>query len=343
MCLSLLAAVIIGGVFWWFNFFHDFDSDERDAAVQAAIPPPSKTFQIMGSVEPAIVVPSIQRLALSLTNPAEYDSDRLMALNPSYLRFAYGDTSTNRNFLDLCLQVGANPWIIISPAIGEADLETFGSYLGHNADTSQFSNVMIELTNEYGGEDHSSQAADQTFSLIKEAAGPHINLIKAEDREYYYPDWSKAVSDVSGLALAQALIDNTYLNRQPQAVVASAQSDKQWTSTGITTAMLNQILGGSLHKINVQLLKNGKPLEDSGMTLAAFRTGDQWSAAIVSMNDRPIEITLQFPDDELSIPSSMNVLLHTQNAKIDLQPLKKEGRTVTFEMPANAMAVMGSG
>lgn len=59
-------------------------------------------------------------------------------------------------------------------------------------------------------------------------------------------------------------------------------------STGLAVAMLNQVIGGDLHRVDVE-----PPATD--LTVAAYRTAQGWSGAVASIRDVPVPVTLTFP------------------------------------------------
>jgi hypothetical protein len=155
--------------------------------------------------------------------------DMLRQLNPSYIRdwqLQLADTTKNRiadqfgrkcsgfrnwggapaieylysipEVLDLCTQVGANPWIIIPTTLGDEECAAMGLYLGQHADKSKFSDVVIEFGNEnWNGifrsesinyPDILTPVADRLFSHITASAGPNIHLTKVIGGQFANPD-----------------------------------------------------------------------------------------------------------------------------------------------------------
>jgi hypothetical protein len=152
----------------------------------------------------------------------------LKAMRPSYLRDWQGqleDTLENRinvdfgrlswnerlfggdgslsfgysipDVFELCTQVGSKPWIIIPPTLTDAELDAFGTFLSENADTTKFSDIILEFGNENwnwifrsGGipipEAH-GPVADRAFNRILTAAGPDVNIRRFINGQFYNP------------------------------------------------------------------------------------------------------------------------------------------------------------
>jgi hypothetical protein len=154
--------------------------------------------------------------------------DLLRELKPSWLRDwqgQTGDTFTNRiadlyqretyhyrgangegevnfsysisEFLELCKEVHANPWLIVPTTLTDSELIEFGKYLAHQVNESHFAEVILEFANENGN----SQAhlekippvayasmADRAFEHIAAAAGTDVQLRRIITGPYNNPD-----------------------------------------------------------------------------------------------------------------------------------------------------------
>jgi hypothetical protein len=139
---------------------------------------------------------------------------------------------------------------------------------------------------------------------------------------------------VSGSALAKALLEKMALHVSPCNIFCLAQYEtnlsdtkgkvnlwgacrdvsatQRWRPTGLAAAMLNSVLGGSLHKISPTVAPSKQlPPQAKQLTMAAFRSVDHWKAAIVSTNPDPVTVVLQFPEDGLAVPNSFDLLKYT--------------------------------
>lgn len=172
---------------------------------------------------------------------------------------------------------------------------------------------------------------------------------------------------VSGAALAKHLLTNMFNKASPQCVFCLAQimsgtwetkgevplwgivrdvsTTKRFRPTGLAMKMLNEVIGGSLHKIKVEESSS----DAEKLTLAAFRSDGKWSAALVSANGKPVTVAVQFPDDQRSIPSYAKVLDATspfdnnevnEDVKIGKKEVKITGRTVSITLPAYGFAIL---
>jgi hypothetical protein len=99
--------------------------------------------------------------------------------NTSYL---YGLT----DFLSLCQQVGAQPWIVVPPTFYDSELTGLGRYLAREQSTYRFSEIVVEWGNENWNPIFRpasipdpavmAQAANRAFALIRQGAGSAVPL-----------------------------------------------------------------------------------------------------------------------------------------------------------------------
>lgn len=172
--------------------------------------------------------------------------DALKKINPSYIREfpSTGDTWENRiappherktwllrlaggrnetvysyslpDFLSLCQEVGSNPWIILSPTLSNYETQEFGSFLSKYANTTIFSNVILEFGNENWNwlyrptsvpyNKQHGILAEHLFKLITQSAGSNISLEKLVNGQYTAP-WEslkllEQTPNADGLAIA---------------------------------------------------------------------------------------------------------------------------------------------
>lgn len=101
------------------------------------------------------------------------------------------------DFLSLCQQVQANPWIVIPTTLSDEELEGLGNYLAVHANQDQFSEVLVEFGNENWNWLFRSQGiplpashgpvAERAFHLVAKGAGPNVPLRKAINGQYANP------------------------------------------------------------------------------------------------------------------------------------------------------------
>ncbi len=172
--------------------------------------------------------------------------DALKQLNPSYIREfpSTGDTWENRvatpqerktwlmrlaggrseivfsyslpEFLSLCEEVGSNPWIILSPTLSNYETQEFGSFLSKHANTSIFSNVILEFGNENWNwlyrptgipyyKQHGA-LSQHLFELVSHSAGPKVSLEKLVNGQFSAPweslQFLEQTPNADGLAVA---------------------------------------------------------------------------------------------------------------------------------------------
>lgn len=119
-------------------------------------------------------------------------------------------------FLDLCSEVQANPWLIVPTTLSDQELTAFGQFLTQACDQTRFSEVILEFSNEpwnrifrtSGIPSYASHGAvaDRTFQLISAATGPNVNLRKMIKGQYGNPEVTKqflaSASHYDSLAIA---------------------------------------------------------------------------------------------------------------------------------------------
>jgi hypothetical protein len=365
--VTALVIFLLAVVFVNYPSNPSYEPQENQEAALSNVTESPINPSVLLAVDSNVVVPSIQRIGINLPQEdSQYQTDpdgawpeklknMLQAVNPSYLRtrqtnpLSTVDHAALSAVLNLCTQVGANPWIALSSGIEDAELDALGDYLRNNADISLFSNVIIE----FGNENSDEKEYNNSFSRLSDAAGPYVNLTNAMHGNLA-DQWVKET--LSGTDLATALLHKMRENIQPLIVFNLANEssapakdlagnmDLEIGSTQLAAIMLNQIAGGSLHKID---LLNGQddstPAAPSGLTMAAFRSGNEWAAAFASENDSPQTLTVEFPEDGLDLPASILILPNTsssENFNSLNQPLKFDQRKVIFEMPAHSFVVL---
>jgi len=99
-------------------------------------------------------------------------------------------------FLGLCEEVGANPWIIVPPTFSNEDSYKLGQFLALNANTSRFSQVIVEYGNENwnwlyraGGmpyPDIHGVISDKAFQSIVAGANGKVNIRKVINGQFDY-------------------------------------------------------------------------------------------------------------------------------------------------------------
>ncbi len=141
----------------------------------------------------------------------------LTALHPSYLRdwqSQLGDTTANRlatsfarspsryrpdpdgsqqlflyslpDFLALCNQIGAQPWIVVPTTLYDSEFAALGTYLAQAQATYHFSEIVAEFGNENWNSDFRpagienpvpmGQLANRAFATISQSAGSSVPL-----------------------------------------------------------------------------------------------------------------------------------------------------------------------
>lgn len=167
---------------------------------------------------------------------------------------------------------------------------------------------------------------------------------------------------VSGTVLAKKIIDSLLAEADPIMVFNLAQYDSntwdvfgfvnlwgvvrdfgpplRFRPTGLAMIMLNQVIEGEMYRVN----SRDKEVDKADkITSVAFQSKDRWTAAIISSNEMPVEIEMEFFQDNRSIPTSSFTLESispfstnesSENVRIVKRALQAEGRKVKFSVPA---------
>ena len=116
-------------------------------------------------------------------------------------------------FFQLAQAVGAQPWIIIAPTMGDEELGTLGRYLAKQIDVFHFNEMLVEFGNENwnavfrpaGISDFKAhgEAATRAFQQLLAGANNHPALRTIVNGQYVNP-WA-ALKMLDGTANAQAL------------------------------------------------------------------------------------------------------------------------------------------
>jgi hypothetical protein len=188
-------------------------------------------FQASGSTGTAVHLDDVQLGSVSdLANGAWRSQliSTLNALHPGYLRDwqnQLGDTAANRlasifgrgpsrynpdptdsqqnfsysipDFLNLCAQVGATPWIVLPTTLYKSEYTAIGQYLSQAQSTYNFNEIVVEFGDENwnsvfrGGSIQNpvtmGQAANVGFTLLRAAAGSSVPLHLEVNSQYVNP------------------------------------------------------------------------------------------------------------------------------------------------------------
>ena len=108
-------------------------------------------------------------------------------------------------FLELCAAVGAAPWVVAPPLMGDADWRRLGGYLAQEAARHGFREILLEFGNEnwnalfrpagFTSAAMQAQAADRAFALVKAGAAPYRGIVTVVNAQYVDPaSWKRLAS-----------------------------------------------------------------------------------------------------------------------------------------------------
>jgi hypothetical protein len=113
--------------------------------------------------------------------------------NNNAISYLYGLT----DFLALCQQVGAQPWIVVPPTFYDSELTGLGRYLAQQQSTYRFNEIVVEWGNENWNPIFRSasipdpavmgKAANRAFGLIRQGTGPSVPLHMVVNGQFVSP------------------------------------------------------------------------------------------------------------------------------------------------------------
>jgi len=206
----------------------------------------------------------------------------LQDLHPGYLRdwqLQLGDTMPNRlaspfgrspqrwqpdpnnilanfdyglpEFLSLCHQVGAQPWIVLPSTMYDEEFTQFGSYLAAQQSTFGFKEIAVEFGNENwnpmfrGGSIPDPMvmplAANRAFGLIRAAAGSSVPLHLVVNGLFANPQFARAVMPL--VPQADAIDIAPYFLLSMNAIDSTATSLASMFNNSDENSLIPQIQG----------------------------------------------------------------------------------------------------
>ncbi|MFB1488656.1 MULTISPECIES: hypothetical protein [unclassified Thiocapsa] len=259
----------------------------------------------------------------------------------------------------------ANPYaaIKVAAASTKADILAVAPYMLSRLDAADLDRALELLFADDGGrlrEIVAGQPAEQELAVYE--VNLHTTRGDAAD-----DDRAAIVTGAaSGPALAKRLLEAMASGARRQCVYTLAGFDTRVEDTsslvplfGVTrdltrgdrlrptgwaVALLNQVIGGELHRASMTD-------EDGGLLVAPFRGPHGWSVAIVSDAPEPRRLTLRFPDTQFPRPTRGHVLDASEPFKgnetadevrpqpLAVRPIGKDRIRVT--VPAYSLVVLG--
>ncbi|EGV17699.1 hypothetical protein [Thiocapsa marina] len=259
----------------------------------------------------------------------------------------------------------ANPYAAgkVAAASTKADILAVAPYMLSRLDAVDGDRALELLFEDDGGrleEITGRQPAEQELAVYEVNLHTTRGDIAADDRA------AIVTGAASGPALAKRLLEAMALGARRQCVYTLAGFDTRLEGnaglvplfgvtrdltrsdrlrpTGWAIALLNQVIGGDLHRASMTE-------EDTGLHVATFRGAQGWSVAIVSDAPEPRRLTLRFPDTQSPRPTGGYVLDASEpfkgNETVDEvrpQPLavRSLGKTrIRVTVPAYSLVVLG--
>jgi hypothetical protein len=123
-------------------------------------------------------------------------------------------------FLSLCRETDANPWLILPPTFSNYECHKFGLYLSKHANRDVFSEVILEFGNENWNwlrrpaaipyDKQHGTLANRLFNIVEKAAGQSVHLLTLINGQYTAPwqsiDFLDSAENADGLALAPYIL-----------------------------------------------------------------------------------------------------------------------------------------
>lgn len=245
----------------WKRYAYRFDSDDTGAADILTL-----AFEIEGG-EALLDDVSLGELQAGPGGFRKEVAALLRQLRPGYLRDwqgQLGDTLENRlaapyarhpvryrpgeaeqlylyglpEFLELCAAVGAQPWVVAPPLMGDAEWRAFGAYLARMAAQYRFREILLEFGNEnwnplfrpggFVAEAAQAQAADRAFRLVKAGAGGYNGIVTLVNAQFVNAaSWGRLAGlsrEAARVAVAPYFL-YTLERATPQGAAAAAFTD----------------------------------------------------------------------------------------------------------------------
>ncbi|POZ53752.1 hypothetical protein AADEFJLK_00793 [Methylovulum psychrotolerans] len=164
-------------------------------------------------------------------------------------------------FLQLAATVGAQPWVVVPPTLGDEELQQFGRYLASQADVWHFKEVLVEFGNENWNSvfrpagipayQAHGEAATRAFRYLLEGANHHSALHTVVNGQYVNP-WLSA-KYLGGVSNAQTLAVAPYflfkLNADDDLLSKLFSQDDFYRETRDATRMQGKEL--SVYEVNL--------------------------------------------------------------------------------------------
>jgi len=213
-----------------------------------------------------------------------------------------------------------------------------------------------------------STLSDELFYRGKSFAIAEINLHATRGDAKHYERNRVVTGRASGSSLAKQIIESLYAGADPVMVHNLGQFDTvAWEvedfvnlfgvvrdfgppvlfrPTGLVVVMLNQVISGNMYPL---MPINSDIKVPSFITAAAFKTPDYWSVAVVSAQDKPINLCIAFPDDGHPIATKVLALDSNdpfdtnefeKNVEIIKSPAQINERIVNFTVPEWGFVVL---
>lgn len=261
----------------------------------------------------------------------------------------------------------SNQFLINTPAANTIAIAPYFFYQLNKGATQD--KILSDLFLNDGG------MMDETYAnakqINKNMAVYEVNLHTTEGDAPGVERDKADVGAASGTALAKRILESLLAGANPVMIYNLSQYDsnawniqdfvKLWGITrdfgvsnrlrpqALIMKMLNQVIAGDLYKVKPVNAATG---ETNDLTIVAFKTPNNgWTAAAVSTHATPLDVALQFPDDTLAVPTTMQILnfsnpmdTNEDSEKVTITaktPTVTE-RIVSFTVPARSVAVLGS-
>jgi hypothetical protein len=206
------------------------------------------------------------------------------------------------------------------------------------------------------------KSSAEVMKQKKNLAVYEVNLHTTKGTAVPYERNRLVAGAAAGSALAKKIIESLLIGADPIMVYNLAQHDSstwdvfgfvnlwgvvrdfgpplRFRPTGLAMIMLNDVIAGEMYRVS-SLSK--KSLQAEKITMVAFQSKDHWTAAIVSENEIPVEIEIEFPKDDRAIPnlsfsldssSPFSTNENGEEVSIKKNRLQTDERRIKFFLPA---------
>lgn len=222
-------------------------------------------------------------LANRLADPTARRASRYRPDGPNGADYGY----SLPEFLDLCRQVGARPWIIVPTTFHDEDLVGLGQFLAKRQLSDRFAEILLEFGNENwnaifrpsGITDPRThgEVADRAFRKIREGAGSEIPLRTVVNGQHANPpyalDFATSTPSADMLAVAPYFLLTLQAGMSPALHLKELFAGDEGRLETIAAGLRNVKKELALAEVNLHTLGGSAPPKERDRVTAGAAAG----------------------------------------------------------------------